>query len=254
MGRFFKILLILFHIGLFISFGLQHVTKLTFSRNNILEGELLGEYVEYNQWEVKMIKDNPEYENIKILIDISENRLYLLDGNVLLKSYTVATGKPETPTPIGSWKVVNKNGMGGGFGTRWMGLNVPWGQFGIHGTNKPTSIGHNASAGCIRMRNKDVEDLYKYVKHGTPVAIIRGYMGPFGYGIRTIKPGDFGSDVMEVQKRMRALGYYDTDYLDGKYGPLMEMSLYAFQKDNGLPKSVFIDLKTYEALGIIFMD
>lgn len=254
MGKFFKILLILFHIGLFISFGLQHVTKLTLSRNNILEGEFLGEFVEYNQWEVKMIKDNPEYENIKILIDISENRLYLLDGNVLLKSYTVATGKPETPTPIGSWKVVSKNGMGGGFGTRWMGLNVPWGQFGIHGTNKPTSIGHNASAGCIRMKNKDVEDLYKYVKHGTPVAIIRGYMGPFGYGVRTIKPGDFGPDVMEIQKRMRALGYYDTDYLDGKYGPFMEMSLYAFQKDNGLPKSVLIDWKTYEALGIIFMD
>lgn len=253
MGRVFKILLIVFHLVLFISFGFQQVSKLTMSRA-IFEKEYLAEFIEYNQWEVNMIKENPDYENVKILIDISENRLYLLNNNELIKSYSVATGKKETPTPLGSWKVISKSGMGGGFGTRWMGLNVPWGQFGIHGTNKPTSIGSNASAGCIRMKNTDVEDLYKYVKHGTPVSIIRGYMGPFGYGVRTIKPGDYGPDVMEVQKRLRALGYYDTDYLDGRYGLFMEKALYQFQKDYGLEKSFYIDLQTYDKLGIVFME
>lgn len=104
------------------------------------------------------------------------------------------------------------------------------------------------------MSNRDVEDLYKYVKHGTPVAIINGFYGPFGYGIRTIKPGNFGADVMEIQKRLRARGYYDTDYLDGKYGPMMEQALYQFQKDNNLPKNPHIDWVTYNALGVILMD
>ncbi len=59
---------------------------------------------------------------------------------------------------------------GGGFGSRWMGLNVPWGgKYGIHGTNQPGSIGFNASAGCIRMRNKDVEELYNLVEYNTTV-------------------------------------------------------------------------------------
>jgi len=230
------------------------MSKLTFSKNSMLEGEYMSEFREYNKWEIEMIEDNPEYDDIKILVDISENKLYLLNGNEQIKNYTVASGKIDTPTPIGSWKVINKTNMGGGFGTRWMGINVPWGTFGIHGTNKPNSIGHNASAGCIRMRNKDVEDLYKYVKHGTPVAITRGFMGPFGYGMETIKPGDFGSDVLEVQRRLRARGYYDMEFLDGKYGPLMERALYEFQKDNGLPKSVLIDWQTYEALGVVIMD
>lgn len=132
--------------------------------------------------------------------------------------------------------------------------NVPWGTYGIHGTNKPHSIGSNASAGCIRMNNKDVEDLYKYVKHNTPVAIVNGLFGPFGYGLRTISPGDIGSDVVEVQARLRALGYYQVEHLDGKYGPNMERALYEFQKDNNIAKSPHISGETYRALGIVIMD
>jgi hypothetical protein len=215
----------------------------------------VGEYYnEYIQWENRMINENPEYEDIKILIDISEKSLYLINGSQLLKRYPVATGKQETPSPLGSWKISNKAKWGGGFGTRWMGMNVPWGKFGIHGTNKPNSIGYNASAGCIRMRNSDVEDLYKHVKHGTPVAIVNGAMGPFGYGIRTIKPGDMGADVMEIQRRLRAFGYYNTDYLDGKYGPYMEQALYAFQRENNIPQTPHIDWQTYKALGVIMME
>lgn len=104
------------------------------------------------------------------------------------------------------------------------------------------------------MNNRDVEDLYKYVKHGTPVTIINGIFGPFGYGLKTIKPGDFGSDVREVQARLRAYGYYDVEHLDGKYGPHMEQALYAFQKDNNIPKNPYIEDETFKALGIIIMD
>ena len=218
--------------------------------------EVLGhtEYIEYIAWENKMINENPEYEELKVLIDISEKRLYLINGNELIKKYPIASGKLSTPTPIGTWKIINKAKWGGGFGTRWMGINVPWGTFGIHGTNKPNSIGSNASAGCIRMNNKDVEDLYKYVKHNTSVTIINGIFGPFGYGLRTISPGDIGSDVREIQVRLRAYGYYNVEYLDGKYGPHMEQALYDFQKDNNISKNPHIGYETYKALGIVIMD
>ncbi len=42
----------------------------------------------------------------------------------------------------------------------------------IHGTNEPTEIGHDASSGCIRMRDIDVIDLYNRAKVGTKVIVM----------------------------------------------------------------------------------
>ncbi len=53
-------------------------------------------------------------------------------------------------------------------GTRKLGLGMG---YAIHGTNKPWSIGRAASHGCIRMLNKDIEELYTMVEVGTPVFI-----------------------------------------------------------------------------------
>ena len=213
----------------------------------------LKELEDYQVWEKRYMLDNPEYENLQIFIDIDEKTLYLLDGNNLIKKYPVATGKPSTPTPIGRWKVINKARWGGGFGSRWIGIDVPWGTYGIHGTNKPSTIGYNASHGCVRMYNRDVEDLYTYVKYGTPVYIYGGLYGPFGNGARNLKPGDKGIDVVEVQRRLKLLGYYKGS-IDGVYGPVMENALYSFQRDNGLPKSRVIYYETYRAMGIIMME
>lgn len=47
------------------------------------------------------------------------------------------------------------------------------GRFGIHGTNKPASIGTEASYGCIRMHNTDVLELFSLVSPGTPVIVTR---------------------------------------------------------------------------------
>jgi lipoprotein-anchoring transpeptidase ErfK/SrfK len=44
--------------------------------------------------------------------------------------------------------------------------------YGIHGTNRPKSIGKAASHGCIRMRNQDVEDLFERVEVGDPVELV----------------------------------------------------------------------------------
>ncbi|MEJ2378127.1 MAG: L,D-transpeptidase [Pseudolabrys sp.] len=47
------------------------------------------------------------------------------------------------------------------------------GQYAIHGTNNPASVGHFVSHGCIRMYNKDVMDLYPRVSYGTRVVVLR---------------------------------------------------------------------------------
>ena len=47
------------------------------------------------------------------------------------------------------------------------------GKYGIHGTNRPSSIGTAASYGCFRMRNEDVLDLFARVPEGTPVIVQR---------------------------------------------------------------------------------
>lgn len=57
---------------------------------------------------------------------------------------------------------------GGVFGSRWMEFKP---QYGIHGTNNPASIGTRASLGCVRMHNRDVEELYSKVSFGTTVNI-----------------------------------------------------------------------------------
>lgn len=198
---------------------------------------------------------NKGKDNLAILIEVDRKSLSVidLDSNKVINSYGVATGKASTPTPLGTFKIVEKARWGGGFGSRWLGLNVPWGKYGIHGTNKPGSIGFNASAGCIRMRNKDVEELYNIVDYDTTVAIINGSYGPFAYGFRNLEPGDRGADVAEVQKRLKLRDYYDGT-LDGVYGDGTKRALIEFLKDNNIPATDVIDNNIYEKLGVILMD
>ncbi len=47
------------------------------------------------------------------------------------------------------------------------------GQYAIHGTNRPGSVGGFVSYGCIRMHNHDIVDLYQRVSVGTPVVVAR---------------------------------------------------------------------------------
>lgn len=107
---------------------------------------------------------------LAITISIRAKTLTLYRSGIMFKAYPVATGKPTTPTPIGTFTIVNKQvNPGGPFGTRWMGLSKP--HYGIHGTNNPASIGTAASNGCVRMFNHDVEDLFNLVSVGVIVRI-----------------------------------------------------------------------------------
>ncbi|MFD0588830.1 L,D-transpeptidase [Paenibacillus sp. GCM10027627] len=108
----------------------------------------------------------------RIIVDLSDRQLYLLDNNIVVKAYPVGIGKMLTQTPTGEYTIVNKQlNPGGPFGVFWMGLSRP--SYGIHGTNDPSSIGHEVSHGCIRMYNPDVLELQSLVPIGTHVTIRR---------------------------------------------------------------------------------
>jgi len=108
-----------------------------------------------------------------ISINLATRQLSFYEGGHLVKKYPVGVGKPSTPTPTGVYHVRNKIlNPGGALGTRWMGLSIPGGNYGIHGTNNPSSIGGYVSNGCIRMHNRDVEELFPKVAIGTKVEIL----------------------------------------------------------------------------------
>ena len=130
---------------------------------------------------------------LSIVILRGSNRLFLFSGTKVARTFGIATGRPEYPTPLGDYEIVTMQrnpwwypppskwaaasepippGPGNPLGTRWMGLSAPY--VGIHGTPDAASIGYSASHGCIRMRIPDAEWLFGHVKIGTPVFIIAG--------------------------------------------------------------------------------
>ncbi|MGE4283515.1 MAG: LysM peptidoglycan-binding domain-containing protein [Clostridia bacterium] len=107
---------------------------------------------------------------VRIEVNKSAFRLTLYRNGRVVKTYPIAIGKPSTPTPEGTFTVINKQvNPGGPFGTRWLGLSKP--SYGIHGNSNPSSIGTMASNGCVRLYNNDVNELFNFVPVGTEVRI-----------------------------------------------------------------------------------
>ena len=188
----------------------------------------------------------PPAGDLRIVVDTGTLTLTVLVDGQPFKSFPVAIGKRETPSPIGSWTVVEKGRWTGGFGTRWLGLDVPYGKYGIHGTNKPWSIGRMESHGCIRMYNRDVEVLYSWVKPGTPVNIIGD---PFA-GRRRLVRGERGSDVYYLQVRLKQLGYYNYRP-DGVFGYGTEKAVKDFQRAEKLRITGQIGWEEYRRLRLV---
>ena len=119
-----------------------------------------------------------------IVVSLEDHKLALLEDGKVKKIYSVAVGKPSTPSPVGTFTIARRvmnptyshdgrvvpPGPNNPVGTRWMGLSIPG--YGIHGTNVPSSIGKAASHGCIRMARKDLEELYPMVEVGDTVELI----------------------------------------------------------------------------------
>ena len=118
-----------------------------------------------------------------VLVSIPDRKLAVLEDGDLVASFPIAVGASMSPTPTGEFEIVNRlekptyyhqgvvipPGKDNPIGTRWVGLSEKG--FGIHGTNAPKSIGHAASYGCIRLRNRDMERLFTMVRVGDVVEI-----------------------------------------------------------------------------------
>ena len=120
----------------------------------------------------------------EIIVSLEDRKLALVENGEIRKIYTVAVGKPSTPSPEGTFtiqrRVANPTyqhdgktvlpGPNNPVGTRWMGLSKLG--YGIHGTNEPRSIGKAASHGCIRMAKGDLEEFYQLVAVGDTVRLV----------------------------------------------------------------------------------
>ncbi|MFC5406278.1 L,D-transpeptidase family protein [Cohnella soli] len=172
-----------------------------------------------------------------------------MQGQVF-KTYSIAVGNPSTPTPVGEFQVISKGkDWGPSFGPRWLGLNVSWGIYGIHGTNKPDSIGKHLSHGCIRMRNKDVKELFEIIPIGTVVTIYGHVLGDPNFEPRKLAEGDVGGDVQLIQSRLKSAGYYQ-GICNGKFRSDTTGALKRFQKDRQLPIDGVVSEKVYEVMGL----
>ena len=121
----------------------------------------------------------------KMLIDKSQNLLTLFsDDGAIFKVYPVSTGENNS-SPVGTFGIVNRikdpvwytqgaivpaESPDNILGSRWLGISEPG--YGIHGTVDPDSVGQQATQGCVRMYNKDVEELFAIVPVGTEVTIV----------------------------------------------------------------------------------
>ena len=122
--------------------------------------------------------------HFNVFVDKSQNVLFLKNGDEVLKVYRVSTGANNS-TPVGKFKITSKlvdpvwfnkgivvpaDSPQNVLGSRWLGFDIPG--YGIHGTIDPETIGQQVTAGCVRMRNADVEEIYSLLPLGTEVVIV----------------------------------------------------------------------------------
>lgn len=124
---------------------------------------------------------------VRVVVDLSERQLYVVEGDDVERTYSVAVGKPDHPTPEGEFRIRRIV-----WNPRWVPPDAKWARgkrprapgdprnpmgrvkmffsepdYYVHGTHEEDSLGRAESHGCIRMRNADVIDLAKIVmQHG----------------------------------------------------------------------------------------
>lgn len=118
-----------------------------------------------------------------VLVSIPDRKLAVVEDGNVIATFSVAVGAATSPSPTGKFQIVSRvsnptyyhpgtvipGDKGNPLGTRWLGLSQKG--YGIHGTNSPKSVGHAASHGCIRLRNRDVERLFTMLRVGDRVEI-----------------------------------------------------------------------------------
>lgn len=134
-----------------------------------------------------------DYAPGTVVIMTGARQLFLVTDEDTALQYDIAVGKPSEQWFGSSWvskkrvdptwvptasmrernpKLPQSVGPGPSNPLGVRALNLGWGTYRIHGTNSPNSIGSAASAGCFRMRNADVTDLFERVHVGAEVVVL----------------------------------------------------------------------------------
>jgi lipoprotein-anchoring transpeptidase ErfK/SrfK len=125
----------------------------------------------------------PTTASRQIIVSIPDRKLVVMQNGAVLREFPIAVGATVSPSPTGTFEIVNRlsdptyyhagvvlpPGADNPLGPRWVGLSKKG--YGIHGTNAPGSIGKAASHGCIRLRNRDMVQLFALVHVGDTVEI-----------------------------------------------------------------------------------
>ncbi len=166
-------------------------------------------------------------EEEKITINLASRILTFWRNGKKVTMYPIAVGAQEAQTPVGQFSVLEMevnpewvdpkdtkkkvpSGEENPLGYRWIRF---YGTYGIHGTNRPDSVGSYVSNGCIRLREENVEELYELTDIGTPVEIayerivieripdgrVAYYIYPDGYNRQRL-------DVETVRKALAEFG------------------------------------------------
>ena len=119
----------------------------------------------------------------QLIVSLPDRKLVVMEKGAVLRIFEVAVGAPASPSPTGTFTITRRltsptyyhagtviaPGKNNPLGLRWLGLNKQG--YGIHGTNRPGSVGKAASHGCIRLRNGDIVQLFALVRVGDSVEI-----------------------------------------------------------------------------------
>ncbi|AMN50945.1 hypothetical protein AK823_08260 [Psychrobacter sp. P2G3] len=127
----------------------------------------------------------------RVVADKASKTLYAYNGDKLVATYPTTIGSDATPSPQGTFKIINRvkmpwykatvgegsdkkihmlpPGPNNPVGVVWMGLSKP--SYGIHGSPKPEGISRQASAGCVRLTNWDVLEVYANIENGATVIL-----------------------------------------------------------------------------------
>lgn len=125
-----------------------------------------------------------------MLVDLDARTTYYMLGDEVVSAWIVGIGRPGNDTRTGTYEVGDKQEEPMWFrpgqdpvpfgdpenplGTRWLGWEDADGRessLGFHGTNAPDGVGQAVSDGCIRMHNRDVEELFEILPKGASVVV-----------------------------------------------------------------------------------
>jgi hypothetical protein len=131
-------------------------------------------------------------EEKRVVINIPSRTLWVYSGDRIIRYFPVGVGRVGYMTPLGKFSIIRKvidpgwenpylpsgkvrlaPGEDNPLGTRWMGFyQKDGGEYGLHGTDNPASVGRFSSHGCIRLKVQDAEALFEMVEVGTPVEVV----------------------------------------------------------------------------------